>query len=205
MFAFCLENKCVLIFILKLTLMNEQDLALRLRSLELRSQRLAKMFRVSIVGWLLTSCVFMLSWTSPPEQEIASNAKQDTLRIRKLVILDEDNNERIVIAAPLPDPMVNGKVSPRRDVVTAIQFKDRNGTERDGIAVVADGSFVFGIDDEHGRERAHLFYLPKRGAGLFLQGENSSQTLSLEIPVNGVTPKLEMTDKTGKKLLTIPE
>lgn len=186
--------------------MNEQDLVLRLKSLELRSQRLAKWVRISIAGWLLTSCVFMISWTSSPDRQPWPNVQQDTLRIHKLVILDENDNERIVIAAPLPDPKVNGKISPRRDVVTAgIQFKDPNGTERGGIAAVADGSFVFGIDDENGRERAHLFYLPKRGAGLYLQGANRDQTLTLEIPIDGVTPKLEMTDKTGKKIVAIPD
>lgn len=51
---------------------------------------------------------------------------------------------------------------------------------------------MFGIDDERGRERAHLYYIPKRGSGVYLQGENGSQALSLLNPPGLVdSPKLE--------------
>jgi hypothetical protein len=62
-----------------------------------------------------------------------------------------------VIAAPLPDPVVNGKTVKRRNIVFAgVQFKDLDGNERGGIAALDDGSMMFGIDDEVGRER-HTF------------------------------------------------
>lgn len=73
--------------------------------------------------------------------------------------MDVAGKERIVIAAPIPDPIVDGKAVERRVVVCAgIQFKDPDGTERGGIASEEDGSFMFGIDDTSGHERAHLLH-----------------------------------------------
>ena len=47
-----------------------------------------------------------------------------------------------MIASPLPDPIVNGKVGHR----ITVQFKALDGTEQGGIALSDDGSFMFGID-----------------------------------------------------------
>ena len=120
--------------------------------------------------------------------------------------LDQEGKERIVIAAPLPDPLVNGRRMKRRTGVSAgVQFKDPDGTERGGIASEDDGSFMFGIDDERGKERAHLYYIPNRGSGVLLQGENGSQALSLLNPPGLVdSPKLEITDPSGKPKTDFP-
>jgi hypothetical protein len=95
--------------------------------------------------------------------------------------------------------MINGKTLRRKTQVTAgVQFKDGNGTERGGIAALADGGFLFGIDDESGKERAHLYYLPDRGSGLFLQKPFGTETISVVIPADGNSPKLEIVDKSGQ-------
>jgi hypothetical protein len=129
----------------------------------------------------------------------------DKMRVRELAIVDEQGRERIVLAAPLPDPIVNGKVEKRIRVVSAaVQFKASDGSERGGIAASDDGSFMFGIDDEAGRERAHLYYIPKRGSGVYLQGENNKETVSLLLPSGGHDPKLTMSDKAGKPIAEVP-
>jgi hypothetical protein len=89
-------------------------------------------------------------------------------------------------------------------VTAGIQFKDPDGTERGGIASMADGSFAVGIDDETGRERAHLFYVPKMGSGVYVQGETGDETISLVIPPQGGTLKLELVDRSGKKAVVTP-
>jgi hypothetical protein len=125
--------------------------------------------------------------------------------VRELDIVDEEGRERIVIAAPLPEPLVNGKVEHRvRRVSAAVQFKAANGNEQGGIAMSDDGSMLFGIDDERGHERAHLYYLPKRGSGVALTGENGIQLASLSIPSSGGDPSLSITDKAGKIILQVP-
>jgi hypothetical protein len=95
---------------------------------------------------------------------------------------------------------VNGKVGHR----ITVQFKALDGTEQGGIALSDDGSFMFGIDDETGRERAHLYYIPKRGSGVYLQGESSKETATLLLPAGGQNPKLDMTDQAGKSVATMP-
>lgn len=155
--------------------------------------------RLSVIGWGATAVLLLAAFSistvhAPPT---------DKLRVPELAIVDEQGRERIVLAAPLPDPIVNGKVRKRIRVVSAaVQFKASDGTERGGIAASDDGSF--GIDDEAGRERAHLYYLPRRGSGVYLQGENNNETVSLLLPSGGQNPKLTMTDAAGKLTAEMP-
>jgi hypothetical protein len=60
------------------------------------------------------------------------------------------------------------------------------------------------LTDETGRERAHLYYIPKRGSGVYLQGESSKETATLLLPAGGQNPKLDMTDQAGKSVATMP-
>lgn len=83
-------------------------------------------------------------------------------------------------------------------VDSGIQFKEPDGTERGGIASEDDGSFMFGIDDRSGHERAHLYFIPNRGSGVFLQSKSGSQSLSLLNPSDsGKDPKIEIVDESG--------
>ena len=106
----------------------------------------------------------------------------------------------IVVAAPIPDPVVDGKTVKRRVTVGAgIQFKEPDGTERGGIASEDDGSFMFGIDDKSGNERAHLYYIPSRGSGVFLQSKSASNSLSLLNPSDSSKgPRIEIVNQAGK-------
>jgi len=83
----------------------------------------------------------------------------------------------------------------------------RVGNERAGIALLDDGSAVVGIDDQSGKERAHLYFIPTRGAGLLLQDGKETEKISLLIPSEGgqlASPKLEMTDQEGKTVFVVP-
>jgi hypothetical protein len=186
--------------------MNNGDLpALQLR-LDLLEQKLRGAERWSKIkrfGWaILSALVFLLLGISGHG---LAQPQSQKLRLRELDIVDDQGRERIVIAAPLPDPVVNGRQGHRIRVVSAaVQFKAPNGNEQGGIALSDDGSFMFGIDDETGRERAHLYYLPKQGSGVLLQGENSKETVSMVLPNGGRNPKLEMTDLSGKSIAVVP-
>jgi hypothetical protein len=35
------------------------------------------------------------------------------------------------------------------------------------------------MDDELGQKRAHLYYIPKKGAGLLLHGDDEKENISL--------------------------
>ena len=67
-----------------------------------------------------------------------------------------------------------------------------------------DGSMIVGIDDERGQERAHLYYLPKRGSDVYLQGEKGKGTVSLLLPNGGGDASLEMISASGNVILGLP-
>jgi hypothetical protein len=175
----------------------------RLDIVERRLKRLEQWLSFSLIGLIVTtgflSSLLLKMWRAP-------QAISDTLRVRQLIVVDSEGKERIVIASPLPDPVVDGKRRSRRTVVSAgVQFKDRDGTERGGIASEEDGSFMFGIDDERGRERAHLYYIPKRGSGVYLQSDRGSETVSLLLPqAANSRPGLQITNPSGTRIADFP-
>src|SRR6185437_17117229 len=175
----------------------------QIASLEKRLRRAERGLLINRLGWITVVVIgLLLLWT---KNFGVVQAQSQKLRLRELDIVDQKGRERIVIASPLPDPIVNGKVGHRIRVVSAaVQFKAPDGTEQGGIALSDDGSFMFGIDDKAGRERAHLYYIPKRGSGVYLQGESSKEAVSLLLPAGGQDPKLEMTDQSGKSVATVP-
>jgi hypothetical protein len=128
-------------------------------------------------------------------------------KLTKLVVVDEKGTARIVIGAPVPDPQIRGSRSKRRSPASGIQVNDAKGNERVGLALLDDGTTVVGMDDELGRERNHLFFIPNRGAGLLVQGEKGGVQISLLIPFEGQqsgAPKLEMVDESGKTTVALP-
>jgi len=155
----------------------QESLGSQLALLEGRLRRTERWVRFNKIGWtLLAVLVLLLIGTNPFGGVKAQSQQPQKLRLRELDIVDEKGRERIVIAAPLPEAVVDGKAGHRVRVVSAaVQFKSPNGNEQGGIALSDDGSMIFGIDDERGHERAHLYYLPKRGSGVFLTGENGGK------------------------------
>jgi hypothetical protein len=183
--------------------METPNVQVQLIWLEKRLHRAERGLLINKLGWITIVVLgVLLLWT---KSFGVVQAQSQKLRLRELDIVDQKGRERIVIASPLPDPIVNGKVKHRIRVVSAgVQFKAPDGTEQGGIALSDDGSFMFGIDDETGPERAHLYYIPKRGSGVYLQGESSKETVSLLLPAGGQDPKLELTDQSGKSVATVP-
>jgi hypothetical protein len=184
----------------------QESLGSQLALLEGRLRRTERWVRFNKIGWtLLAVLVLLLIGTDPFGVVKAQSQQPQKLRLRELDIVDEQGRERIVIAAPLPEAVVDGKAGHRVRVVSAaVQFKSPNGNEQGGIALSDDGSMIFGIDDERGHERAHLYYLPKRGSGVFLTGENGRETVSLIVPKGGGDPSLEMTNQAGTTVLALP-
>jgi hypothetical protein len=148
----------------------------------MHTQRLERRLTFTICGWLLTLLMLLLSaWTLRSQAAQQPKAQPEVLRVRQLVVVDEKDTDRIVLGAPVPGPQVRGKRLKRRSPGTGIQANDASGNERAGLAILDDGSVVMGIDDELGRERAHLYFIPKRGSGMLLQGEKGSEKISLLI------------------------
>ena len=184
----------------------EDSILARLDVLETRLRHAEQRAHLHKAGWIvLAVALALVFWTERSVVAQAQSQPVQKIRARELDIVDEKGRERIVIAAPLPEPLVDGKVGHRvRPISAAVQFKAANGNEQGGIAMSDDGSMLVGIDDERGHERAHLYYLPKRGSGVALTGENGIQSASLSLPNGAADPSLSMTDKAGKVILQLP-
>jgi hypothetical protein len=157
-------------------------------------QRVARLERWKSFACFNLVCTLLLVCWVVWKISKSEDTVRGEVRVHRIVVIDDANKERIVIAAPLKElPIVNGRESKRRVAVSAaIQFKEADGTERGGVALEEDGSFMFGIDDEHGRERAHLFYIPDRGSAVYLQSPGAKTVSLVDPPVNGGEPSLQI-------------
>jgi hypothetical protein len=179
----------------------------RLYAVEARALKLEHWAKLMVVGWLATVVLLLSSaWVPlPPAAAQDPKGTTDVIRTRQLVVVDDKGTHRIVIG-PVPDPQIMGKRMKRRTAGTGIQLNDAGGNERGGLAMLDDGSVVVGIDDETGRERAHLYFIPKRGSGLLLQGEGR-ETMSLSVPPQeeqSASPQFEITNRAGNRIAAIP-
>ena len=106
--------------------MNEDELRGRIRHLEDRQRR---NFRLAILAAIGVALVLVVQW-----RQIWTAQHPQKLRVRELAVVDEHGVERVLIAAPLPDPMIAGKRHNRGGVVSGIVIADATGTERGGYA-----------------------------------------------------------------------
>jgi hypothetical protein len=90
--------------------MVESTLVSDLRSLEIRLQRMERSFKLLLCSFLVLLCFFASVILRSKSVQAAT---PETLRVRRLIVLDDKGNERIVIAAPIPDPVVDGKTVKR--------------------------------------------------------------------------------------------
>ena len=84
---------------------------------------------------------------------VKAGAQPDMLTVKRLAVVDEKGTERVVIAAPLPDPITQGKRVKRDGPASGILIFDPKGNERGGY-VTSDtedlGAFIT-LDSEHGQ------------------------------------------------------
>jgi hypothetical protein len=82
---------------------------------------------------------------------VKAAAQPEKLTVKRLAVVDEKGTERVVIAAPLPDPIIQGKRVKRDGPASGILIFDPNGNERGGY-VTSDtedlGAFIT-LDSEH--------------------------------------------------------
>jgi hypothetical protein len=84
---------------------------------------------------------------------VKAAAQLEMLTVKRLAVVDEKGTERVVIAAPLPDPLIQGKRMKRDGAASGILIFDPKGNERGGY-VTSDtedlGAFIT-LDSESGQ------------------------------------------------------
>jgi hypothetical protein len=84
---------------------------------------------------------------------VKAAAQPEMLTVKRLAVVDEKGTERVVIAAPLADPLIQGKRMKRDGPASGILIFDPKGNERGGY-VTSDtedlGAFIT-LDSERGQ------------------------------------------------------
>jgi hypothetical protein len=112
----------------------EQIMPEEIAALERRISQLKNYVVVLALLWAGTTGVWLMK-TSP---YVARAAQPESLTVKRLAVVDEKWTERVVISAPLPEPMINGKREKRDSPVSGILIYDPKGNERGGY-VTSDG------------------------------------------------------------------
>ncbi len=120
------------------------------------------------------------------------------LKVRGLVVVDSTGVERVVLGAPLPNPIILGKRYPRGGNTSGILLYDANGTERSGYVTDDNYPNVFFTLDAIGPQRALFLAEPQGATSLWLWSDNNNRfavttsidTTSFEILSNGKKLKL---------------
>jgi hypothetical protein len=170
-----------------------QEFSEIVQALSARTKRLERQLRVCTVLWLMT--VGVLLTTGFQEK---GPATPENLRVRQLTVVDRNGTPRLMLGAPLPDPVMHGKVQKRRSAATGLLLNDANGDERGGLALLDDGT-MGATFDANGRERVSLFLLPDGTAGLMVNDTNGTTRAQMLVQ-HGGTPKIQLLDEHEKLL-----
>lgn len=103
------------------------------RRIELLERRVRRLVLASGIAWLAVMVIAVSAWSS--------QSQGDVLRVRALVITDENGAERIVMGAPIPEPE-GRRIAPN----TGLVINDSAGAERFGMGLLGNGNLVMGFD-----------------------------------------------------------
>jgi hypothetical protein len=159
-----------------------------------RLERLERRVRWVFGGWVLSIVLLASLFVATPKAFTAPPS--DRLAIRGLAITDDKGVERIRIAAPLPDAMVDGKASQRRSPANGIQLNDSNGNERGALSMLDDGSLLLCFDSKSS-EAACMYVMPSGERGFSITDDKWKDRAALILSTDKEV-KLVLNDDTGK-------
>jgi hypothetical protein len=166
-------------------------------SLERRNRRLTRLVCGLLGTWLLALTGFAaLEARARTTQDVNS----DVLRVRGLVVVDQNGTERVRIEAPLPDPIMLGKRIPRGGAVSGILLFDEEGNERSGY-VTSDGypNVFFTLD---GLAQQHVLFLAEPQGSATLRLWSGDRNV-VDLGVDEQAPHLKLSSQ-GNSLFAQP-
>jgi hypothetical protein len=113
----------------------EQIMPEEIAALDRRISQLKKYVMALALFWAGTTGLWFMK-TSP---FVVRAAQLESLTVKRLAVVDQKGTERVVISAPLPEPMINGKREKRDGPVSGMLIFDPKGNERGGY-VTSDGA-----------------------------------------------------------------
>lgn len=126
----------------------------------------------------------------------------DALVVRSLTVKDANGTPRAILAAPVPDPLVDGKPSGKRAGSSAgLLLADAHGNERGGYITDDGDEALITLDGEKGHEVFKVVGNPDAGASLFVVHGNNAYAM---LTTYQGKPELQLFDKDGKLLSQLP-
>lgn len=177
--------------------MNKHENLSDLEILAKQTKQLAFQVKFLKYGWIISLMIaIVLVWSL----RVNSETKTDSLSLRRLAIVDEKGIERVVIGAPLPDPITLGKRFPRGGKASGILLFDEEGNERSGY-ITTDGypNVLFTLDSLARQQT--LFMTEPHGSTTFWIWDANNNAFQLN--VGGDSPSLKLV-KNGKAVYKQP-
>jgi hypothetical protein len=180
-----------------------EDAVLRL---ERQNRRLTWSFRALLALWVITlSAVAVINKANAETQDaknISNITQNSVLRVRGLVVVDENGTERVHIGAPLPNPLGLGKRSKRLGSVSGILLMDDEGNERSGYVTSDVAGEVFLTLDNVGGQAAMFYANPHTGSQLYVTDNDNGNLV--EMNATGKNPGVKIV-RQGKTVFQAPE
>jgi hypothetical protein len=173
-----------------------------------------------VVGWAVSAAALLLGAGRAPQI-----SQEDIVRVRALIVLDEEGRERIVLGAPIPDlrsgtresvangmvilgengrdrVVVGSRMAKRIAPASGIQINGPEGNERARFGYLDNGRVVFGLDYENG-EAVTLAVRPDGSAGVRVNGRNRRPRAFLGTTALDTMTRLVLFDTAGTERVRI--
>lgn len=92
------------------------------------------------------------------EHVVKAAPQPEMLTVKRLAVVDEKGTERVVIAAPLPDPIIQGKRVKRDGPVSGVLIFDPKGNERGGYVTSDTGDLAAFLTLDSERDQVFTAY-----------------------------------------------
>jgi len=169
------------------------DLEARFNSLETRHKRM-------VWGFWMMVAILLAGIVLPRQKPVAvSAAEREILRVKGLVIVDDNGTDRVWIGAPLPGQLVNGKREQRPSRQAGIVLYDDKGIERSGYVTDDKSGNVFLSLDDRNQQEAVFVADAGRGTSLRLCYDKDSAEVRVDPDDPSGTPSLKLV-RSGKTI-----
>ncbi|WP_206185484.1 hypothetical protein [Sphingosinicella sp. CPCC 101087] len=158
-------------------------------------RRLRRAVRWLGAGSIGVVSLFLVAATALPQNE--------NLRVRSLTVVDERGVERVIIGAPVPDPVSRGSRQPRAGAISGIILNGPDGNERGGYGTTdVGGEALLTLDGAEGGEVFKVVANPDAGASLFVMHRNGA---GARLTTFRGSPEFELIDANRRRVHAIPE